>query len=506
VRATVGHDSYERLVNVPVALGEVWIDAGLAGTSPLTDPLKNPAAVGLSSSVVVKKGLEDQGIVEFCRFYVERRKQELSASGEDLRRRKKIEDDFTPILEAHLVGLEGTVRREIALDTRYALGTGHEYSSSIEMIPSETKVTRCPDMLPCSRSETIAPRDCFGRCGVSGAQVLKHFLVKSEASDRLALPEFVATCAATGKRVLVDELEESTITHQMVVKSMLRTSEISAKRAEPQFFGKCEFTGAYALEDELGTSEISRKRYRKDRQQRSQVSGKTGYLHEFILCAETGQPLLLEEAEKCKVSNRLVVPGVLVQCEVTGDRVLPEFVERSAASGKRAMRQFFVSSSISGARLLPDEGISSATGTYCLESEGKLCLWSGQKCHPEDLRTCQLTQVDFHFKFVISTGGETRLQALFDLLNGIRRTTDRQDLWPSISVLASRTAEARSEVEAAILSPSAEYLAVCLQVKNWLGLRTRKSGLLYGIRDGEAVGRIVLGKRGDQGWVPQITI
>ena len=85
-------------------------------------------------------------------------------------------------------------------------------------------------------------------------------------------------------------------------------------------------------------------------------------------------------------------------------------------------------------------------------------------------------------------------------------STDRQDLWPSISLLASRTVEARSEVEAAILSPSGEYLAVVLEAKDWLGLTTRQSGLLYAIRDGEAVGRIVVGKRGGQGWVPQITI
>jgi hypothetical protein len=191
---------------------------------------------------------------------------------------------------------------------------------------------------------------------------------------------------------------------------------------------------------------------------------------------------------------------------VTGDKALPEFVERSAASAKRALRQFFVSSSISGARLLPDEGIKSATGKYCLESEGRLCLWSGQKFHPEDLRTCQLTRVDAHFKFMMTSGGQIRLQPLFDLLNGIRRTTDRQDLWPSISVLASRTVEARSEVQTAILSASGEYLAVCLEAKNWLGLRTRQSGLLYAIRNSEAVGRIVLGKRGDQGWVQQITM
>jgi superfamily II DNA or RNA helicase len=505
VRATVGHDSYERLVNVPVSLGDAWISSGLAGASPITDPLKNPDAVGVSSPFVVGKALEDEGIVEFCRFYAERRKQEVSASRGDLRKRKKIEDDFTPRLEMHLVGLEGCVRRKMTLKTTYVIGTEYEYSSSIEIIPSDSKIARLPEMLPCSRSETIAPRDCFQRCDVSGSQVLKHFLVKSEVSDRFALPEFTGTCAATGKRALVDELEESAVTHHMILKSILRTSELSAKRAEPQFFGKCEFTGVQALLDELETSEVSGRRYRKDKQQHSIVSGKAGYVDEFILCAETRQPLLLEEAEKCNVSNKLVVPGLLVQCEMTGDKVLPQFLERSAATGKRALQAFFVPSSISGARLLPDEGIRSATGTYCLENEAKVCMWSGKKCHPGDLRTCQLTHVTAHFEFM-TTDGQARLEPLLDLLNGVRRKTDRQDLWPAISARASRAVEARSEVEAATLSPNGEHLAVCLEAKNWLGLRTRQAGLLYAIRDDEPLGRIVLGKRNGDGWALQITI
>jgi len=134
-----------------------------------------------------------------------------------------------------------------------------------------------------------------------------------------------------------------------------------------------------------------------------------------------------------------------------------------------------------------------------------VCLWSSKKCHPEDLRTCQLTHVTAHFEFM-TTNGQTRLEPLLDLLNGVRRNTDRQDLWPNISATASRTVEARSEVEAATLSPSGEYLAVCLEAKNWLGLRIRQSGLLYAIRDSERVGRIVLGKRGENGWTLQLTI
>ena len=154
---------------------------------------------------------------------------------------------------------------------------------------------------------------------------------------------------------------------------------------------------------------------------------------------------------------------------------------------------------------MPDEGVKSATGKHCLQSETRLCLWSGKKCHPEDLRTCELTRVLAHFEFM-TVNGQTRLQALVDLLNGVRRKTDREDLWSTISTMASRTVDARSEVESAILSQSGEYLAVCLQSKNWLGIKTRQSGLLYALHDREAVGRVVLGKRQDDGWMWQITI
>src|ERR1017187_2170331 len=80
VRATVVHDSYERLVNVKMPLNELWVPAGLTGASPISDPLKNPEAVGLSPSFLIEKAIKDEGVAEFCRFYIDRRKQELTAT------------------------------------------------------------------------------------------------------------------------------------------------------------------------------------------------------------------------------------------------------------------------------------------------------------------------------------------------------------------------------------------------------------------------------------------
>src|SRR5207248_10279645 len=66
----------------------------------------------------------------------------------------------------------------------------------------------------------------------------------------------------------------------------------------------------------------------------------------FVLCAETQLPLLDEEAERCDVTNRRLLPGLLVRCEVTGKKVLPSLLEKSAATGKVALKKLFVSSSI----------------------------------------------------------------------------------------------------------------------------------------------------------------
>jgi hypothetical protein len=101
----------------------------------------------------------------------------------------------------------------------------------------------------------------------------------------------------------------------------------------------------------------------------------------------------------------------------------------------------------------------------------------------------------------MTANGQTRLEPLVALLDGIQRKTDKQELWPSIASKMSQTLHARSQVETAVSSPSGDHVAVCLETKNWLGLKTRQAGLLYAIKDDGAIGRIVTGKRGTEGWV-----
>ena len=48
--------------------------------------------------------------------------------------------------------------------------------------------------------------------------------------------------------------------------------------------------------------------------------------------------------------------------------------------------------------------------------------------HPDDLRTCQLTQIAAHFEYM-TANRETRLEPLVNLLNGLRGQSDRPELW-----------------------------------------------------------------------------
>ena len=115
VRATVAHDSYERLVEMTCAPGEHKAHAVRSGLYKLTDVIENARYLGIDTERLADAAGRDPGIAEFCRFYIERRAQEMAAAGDDARKRKKLEDDFTPRLEMAVVALEGTVHRAARL-------------------------------------------------------------------------------------------------------------------------------------------------------------------------------------------------------------------------------------------------------------------------------------------------------------------------------------------------------------------------------------------------------
>lgn len=500
VRITVAHDSYERLVEVPCSPEEHNLSIGRPGLEPISDAFQNPAAIGLIPDQLAEQALLDPGVVEFGRFYKERLVQELVAAGESVHRKKKIEDDFTPRVGISLVGLEGTVQRRLRLTISYTLGSKDEYVSAISLLPSRNEVVAAPTMEVCSLTEKTVPSECIEACQISGKRALRHLLIRSEISGRFALFEHSVVCSLTGKHILIDEVEKSDVSGKLAIKGMLKVSALSGKRAESNFFTRCEFSSTEILESESAISQVSGKRYRIDEQLRSVVSGKTGHRKEFIFCAETNQPLLFEEAERCEVTEKIVKPGILQMCEITGKKVMPSELEKSAVTGKIALKKLFVSSSLSTARLLEAEAIRSVAGQFCSPAEAKLCIWSGKRSHPDDLRVCMLTSVRVHFEYVTAVE-PPRLDPLVRLLDGIQRNTDMQGAWTEIVARAQMViGGGRFKIEAALLSPSENYLAVCLEVKTMLGMKTRQFGLLFSLKDKNIVGRIASGKRETDAW------
>src|SRR5439155_4086255 len=236
--------------------------AGSGGLAPLEKVIRDSTAVGINTEKLLVAGERNEAIAEFCRFYLERREQEMKSAGTDERKRKKLDDDFTPRLDMTVVGLEGAVQRNVVVRARYTFPAGGDYESEIIVRPSSGDLLDVPETDRCAKSGQVVPKDCLGRCEVSGAQVLKHLLVGSEFSKRAALPEFMETCALSGKRALADELEVSVVTGKRIASALLKTSAITGKRGEPEHFGSCAFTKAETFKSELAVSEISGKTYR----------------------------------------------------------------------------------------------------------------------------------------------------------------------------------------------------------------------------------------------------
>ena len=501
VRATVAHDSYERLVEIGCTPDEHNAQSGQLGLDAIPRTMQNPKDFGLDIERLSRAAKLDAPISEFSRFYLERRAQEMLAASGDERKKKKLDDEFTPRLEMTLVALEGKLHRRLQVQARYMFNRNDEYQSALTIAPNAKQLLVSPPMGTCGSSGKSVPTTCLRQCEISKTMVLQHLLVKSDISGRLALPSYIVVCSLSSRRVLRDEAEVSAVSGRLVASSLLGTSALSGKRAEATHFVRCEFTSAAVLSTETLTSEISGKRYRVDEGARSVVSGKMGHKQEFIACAESGLPVAIAEAEQCVVTGKLVKPGVLDACAVTGKRVLPSELLRCVATGKRALKSLFVTSSLSQTSILEEAAIRSATGKFCTPVEAKSCLWTGRTCHPDDLRICGLTGLPIHFQFT-TTSGKPRLQALDDLLGGVRRTSNETELWDDVALkVASAIGGGRCTVEAAVLSPDKLHLAVCAEVRTMLGFRVRHVGSLYSIKELNLVGRLVQGRRAPSGWL-----
>jgi superfamily II DNA or RNA helicase len=502
-RITVAHDSYERLVEVICSHSDHIGPISDEALDVLPDKsISDFSLLGISEELLSKEVMEDGGVSEFHRFYSERLIEELKGAGESKAKIKKLENDFTPRVELTLVGLEGLVRRQLSMKVSYTLASEHIYSSTVTVTPSLGEMETLPKMQTCEESKIEVPSDCLKVCDFSGTLVLNELLVPSELSGRNALVKHTQVCAVTGKKVLLDELEKSDVTGDLVIPTHMKTSAVSGKKAEPSLFDLCEFTQSELLKSELLMSQVSNKKYREDESLISAVSGSSGHRSEFIRCVISGDAILSDESEVCEVSKKHVTVGLLEECEVTKKKVLPKLLDKSSLSGKKALKKFFESSSLSEAIFLETEGIKSSAGKYCLPLEAQSCTWDAELYHSDDILMCKLSNLPYHFKYIVADLGGSKFKVLKDLLEGTLRSHDVCVDVESVSVnIANTLKKNKFELEYVKFSPDGSKLAICVLLKSLLGFKTKYLGVIYSLTDSTVMGRIAKGSRTSIGWV-----
>jgi hypothetical protein len=151
--------------------------------------------------------------------------------------------------------------------------------------------------------------------------------------------------------------------------------------------------------------------------------------------------------------------------------------------------------------MLEEEAVRSLGGAYCMPSEVRRCSWSGKPYHPDDLRRCALTGVPIYAGFLASEEGSPRLEVLSNLLSGTEKADDQKEEWPSIAESGAKDHRGKWHIESARLAPDGHHLAVCAEIRTWLGLRSEYAGLIYSLDDRRILGHIAVGKRKDHRWI-----
>jgi superfamily II DNA or RNA helicase len=561
-KASNGVDSYEKLLQVPFpSAGREPLRYQDRPSAPIEKALK-PSELLPSCSNLLKQAVEaDKDIGEFCRFYEDRQKEETVKAGNDRRRQRKIVEDFAPSVVADVVGIQGVRYEEVEVRVQFALDGKHVYTAHLIAVPDTDQIVREPGRKMCQETKRSVPESCLAVCGISGLLVLQHHLESSQVSGRRALPRYLAVCQVTGQKVLQDELATSSVSGKQALASLFRPSLLSGRLGLPEDFARCEITDREVLRDELIVSAVSGKRFVRAEMVRSSVSNTIGHSSEFIDCRATGLPILPSEAGKSawsgkivrkdylavsekppgrlgladefgvcaatgkrllrdelgqsavsgkwfdvdllrpsQFSGKLALEGELEQCAATYQWVLPEELETCAVTGKRALRTRMLQSDVSHKFVLKDRAVRSAFGNRVgLPEEAVECAWLGKPILRDEAQECRLTRL-LVAKTLLNDRGE--LKVLRDLLDGrALEAQNADDLVPRLKLLGNNNLKGLKHLQS-LMSPDGSSMAVCGEIRTFLGFKTRYVGLLLKHREHLAIlGRYAIGYRKDGNWV-----
>jgi superfamily II DNA or RNA helicase len=486
-KAFVAHDSFETIVVVECQSAE---HRALSKAATFENRIFGTGEeFGLNLSHLEKAVLADPGIVEFCRFYLERREDELKAAQGNERKAKKLFDEFTPRIESSVVSAEGITDIEQEFEVAFKVAESREFKTTIRLGASGEELTDVPSMATCEISFQVLPELCLDECDFSKKKCFVELLVVSEFSGQKMLPEFAVTCEVSGKVAARAETELSSATGKIVHRSLLRTSALSGQKAEIEQCAVCEFTNTTVLKSETVRSDKSGRLLRVDRAAKSSISGRTADQSEIVVCRFSDRSFLSGEGEKCGVTSEEVAPGVLLSCELSGLAVLPTELLKCVSTGKIALARYFVKSSVSGTNLLQTAAIQSIEGHYCEPSESDYCFWSNSFWHPIDVGRCSITHCGIHNDYL--RGSPTELGEFRQFVSLDSFAQEASEIWPIATFALQRALDGKScTIKCSKLSPGGKTLALKAVVKTLFGLKRREVAFLLSTEDNQIKGTL----------------
>jgi superfamily II DNA or RNA helicase len=395
VQATVAHDKYESII--PVSLrpeGHNKLPAEQSTSTPIAEQAEVSGLFPDTAQIKSAALENDGGIREFCRFYEERRAEELRRTEKGSDAARVVGESFTPARHARVVGVCGhrydVVRLRLAVEIDEAV----PYETEIEVVPPTAQIVAEPEMETCTVSNRRVPATWLETCCESQKLVLRHLLETSESSGKRALPEHFKRSAITGKRLLVSEMERSAMSPALAEPELLVSSEMSGRKGLPAEIGLCDFTGAKVLMDEVVDSQISGLRLRKDQQAVSVISDKVGHTSELQKCEVSGAYVLASERVRSDISGRWFRQDWRVQSERPPHRVgAPREAEKCSHTGKVLLCDEVAKSDASG-KLVNNELLvqSQASELRALEHELVTCALSRKRVLPQETEICAVTE------------------------------------------------------------------------------------------------------------------
>jgi superfamily II DNA or RNA helicase len=488
LKAFVAHDSYETIMEI--ACEKSLHSVGYSSIPDVKNSINEAHEVGVDIKLLGTVINSNEGISEFCRYYSERGLDELQSVQGDARKQRKLLDEFTPKIEATIVGLKGASTIERRLEVSYKLMGGRVYQSSLILDSTGANIISEPNTALCTVTKTRFPIDCLSKCEISGNLCADELLQTSEFSQQKMLPEYAVTCAASGKIAAKHETELSDVTGLPVHKSLLVASELSGLKAESQNIAKCEFSACAVLKGELLKSEVSGRMLRNDRAARSSISGRIGDKSEFQTCQFSGELFAIGEGEKCDKTGQEVGKGVLKTCEISNNRVMPTELLVCNETGITAHKDFFVVSHVSSLAVLKDHAVVSIDGLYCLTQETEYCTWSNQYWHPVDIGRCSITGSKVHVDYL--SGAPPKLDQFVKFIANNEALFGGRDFWSTIeSRFKQATNQNKCEMISGLLSPGGKTIACKIIEKRFLGLKKRERSFLFLLETKKLEGEIV---------------